>query len=639
MVKRLLRWVGVVAVLAVITGVGFSLYAHFLVDYSLENLELALASTQNESGSGSALKQNLYSGVVNDLLMEEAAEEDLDFKNLILLDLASKSLSGLNQKSNQDRAQLYLRHVVENKLPARSIILRMSDTLYHAISYLYRSFFSLGQYFRKVFSNPQEKPLQISSMLLLNEAQEKEKLWQLDEAAQFYQRYLELYPNRSDRAVVTVSLSQVLIKQKKWNSAEKLLRGVQLAYAGTDEAMVASSLLKKIDSLRKRQPLIDRYRRLAETEGDAAKRQEIQFKLALEYLFSYSIDNAEELFKQVQDSKDNTLRQKSKFYLGWIYKLRSQYDLSAGMLEKLENEPMLNPEMEIGLDAQLAHIYTEKNDSHSIIYYQKVSDKAQASSARDRAVWRSVAALEQAKLYYLTAKEVEDADKEVESVRNFLPANIQDSLLKNIKEASFSASRDRAFEYLLSPDFEKALPLFERVFKQNPKDAWAQSGMAAVYLLKKDKERAREIAEQAYKTRMDEYTASMLAYVHSLLGEDEQAAVYYENALKHNPDYIAARFNLAYSDLRLEHYDKALKRLRELDQSFGTVKNTMRSKILNNMGYALWRLGERSQAEKQFREAVAITPDLAEAKINLDKISAGLIPEQASAPQPISPKE
>ena len=42
--KRFLRWIALTAAFIVFAGIAFSLFAHFLVDYSLEDLELALSA-------------------------------------------------------------------------------------------------------------------------------------------------------------------------------------------------------------------------------------------------------------------------------------------------------------------------------------------------------------------------------------------------------------------------------------------------------------------------------------------------------------------------------------------------------------------------------------------------------------------
>ena len=149
-------------------------------------------------------------------------------------------------------------------------------------------------------------------------------------------------------------------------------------------------------------------------------------------------------------------------------------------------------------------------------------------------------------------------------------------------------------------------------------------------MLLSDLDHAQAYAEKGYRLGNDEYTTSVAAYVQSLRGEHERAAALYREAVEKNPGYIPARFNLAVEYLEGKKYREGLDILTELDRTFGDVKDLMRSKILNNMGYALWWLGDRDQAADRFRQALAVTPDFPDAKKNLELISLGRSPETAA---------
>ena len=97
--SRLVKGIVLVASFIALTTVTFLLYAHFLVDYSLENLGLALEVTDKNPEDTSQMKAHVYDNVVKDLVVDEATKQDIDFKSLALLELASRSLNEAIEKA------------------------------------------------------------------------------------------------------------------------------------------------------------------------------------------------------------------------------------------------------------------------------------------------------------------------------------------------------------------------------------------------------------------------------------------------------------------------------------------------------------------------------------------------------------
>ena len=145
----------------------------------------------------------------------------------------------------------------------------------------------------------------------------------------------------------------------------------------------------------------------------------------------------------------------------------------------------------------------------------------------------------------------------------------------------------------------------------------------------RDQARAREFAERGYELGPDQYTTSVLAWILTYLRQREEAIHLYRSALEFDPDgsYIPAEYNLAYLFLLDKRYREALDLLAALEMSFQGHTNIMRSKILNNMGYALWWLGDREKAKARFLEALRVTPDFEDAQKNLDAIRRGDVPQ------------
>jgi len=620
--------------LVILTSLLFFLYQRFLVDYSLENLEFALSVTRKDPGEASPVTHRIYSEIVHDLALEEASREDVDFKSLVLLELASRSFSEAVERAGYARARFYLSQVSETKLPIRSPFLRTVDSAYHGVQRLMRSFFSLVGYLQKRFlpSMPQiREPFEFSSLLLLSQAEEKERQWRLEEAADLYRKYLRLYPSRPDRGFVAISLTQILIKQRKLHEAQRLLRDVRLAFAGSEEGEIAARLIQKIDALRSRAVLIDQLERLLEVHRGTPLGEMIQFKLGLACLSSYQLARAQELFKKLEHAKEYSIRQKAKFYLGWIYKLNAQFDQGAEVMLDLLDDPELEREMGLGLQAQLADIYYQKRDvKKSLAFYEALSKEGKEDVLSKRAAseaWVAMSELEQSGIYFFDLGDSERALEHLSLVQEIFPSFRDFGVLKTeLQDASKVSLRDRAFQALVKRKIHLAWELFTKNLTYHPKDAWTHAGLATVYVLLADLRLADDHAKEGFGFGVDEYTSSVYAYVYGMLEGYGEAIRLYEKALRINPTYLPARYNLACMLLAIGRHGEALKILEALERSLANSRTVMLSKVLNNSGYALWWLGEHRQAENRFREALAITPDFDDAKKNLAAIEAGGVP-------------
>ena len=73
------------ATIGIIAGV-FTLYGNLAVDYSLQSLEFAFQVSQNQSmDKVTPVQQKIYGHLVQDIALEEAFRQKLDYKNRVLL--------------------------------------------------------------------------------------------------------------------------------------------------------------------------------------------------------------------------------------------------------------------------------------------------------------------------------------------------------------------------------------------------------------------------------------------------------------------------------------------------------------------------------------------------------------------------
>lgn len=635
---KVLRLIALVSALIAFAGVGFALYSHFLVDYSLESLEFALSATEKNPEVSSKMGSNVYKNLLNDLALEQVSQDSAEVKNLSMLELAARSFEETADRAGNQRAKLYLQQTAEARAPERGPMLRFFDEAYRYLRNFFYQVMKIIHYLKKQMSTEVEAPVDVSSYLILTQAEEKESKWQLDEAAELYRKFLDFYPEHPEHGFVSISLAHVLIKQKKYHEAERLLKGLVVGNAGVEEYQLALALLKKIDGFKRREAeILETERRLA-SEPEGRETDALRLKLALDYLYSYSIEKAQELLKGLQNAKDHSIRVKAKFYLGWIYKLQTQYDQGAQVLLDLSNETGLDRDMGLGVEAQLADIYYQQNDSvRSLEHYQKISETVQRSGSdavsqkASREAWSALADSEQAVIYYFDLGDREKAQESLNRLSGNLPEYSELTDLKSaLQEAAAMDLRDLAFVQLKKGRVYESLDLFKKKMKQDPNDGWTHSGLATVYVLLTDLYSAEEAARKGMSAKPDQYTSSVLGYVMAYKSRFEEAEEYYLDALKMDPEYIPAKFNLSGVYLTQKKYEDARVLLDELEQLFNDYQNIMKSKILNNKGYALWWLGEKKAALESFREALKVTPDFKDAKINLVYTESGQAPQQAT---------
>ncbi len=639
--SRFGKWLVLIGFIIALTTVTFLTYAHFLVDYSLENLGLALETTDQNPEEASPISDHVYRNLVQGLIIHEATQEDIDFKSLALLELAVRSLNEAMDKEGYSRAKIYLGEVAQIKLSERLPLLRMADFFYHFLRRVYHAQTSLWNYAKKTLFREKEEAIEISSQILLAKAEEKEKNWQLEEAAELYRKYLELYSDYPESPYVAIALANILIRQGKWTEAENMLGDVVRRAGGAKEGEMASNLLKRLSSLKNRSIQISQLKQLMPAYEGTPMGEKMQFKLALAYLSVDSLAQAQEAFRKLEKAQDTHLRQKAKFYLGWMYKLQSRYNQGTQVLLALLDEKEIDHELKLGLEAQLADIYYQNNNvEKSLSHYKSLSDKARENILERKAAmesWIGLAEIEQGVIYYFNIGDRVQAQKFLTQAGEFFVANPPLGILRQkLEDVPHLGLRDLAFRQLRARRVHVAFELFKRNLVRQPKDAWTHSGLATCYILLSDLRRARDYAEAGYRLMGDEYTASVLGYVLGFYEKYPQAIKYYQEAIGKNADYIPARYNLACMYLKIGQVQKALPLLLRLDMTFRRIKTTLRSKTLNNLGYTLWQLGSRKQAIKRFEQAMQITPDFMDAKKNLEQIALGGAPKGMNVPQTLA---
>ncbi len=625
-----LRRLFIFAAILCLPVVFFSLYTHFLLDYSLDSLEFALQMTHRKPEEVSTLGRKVYHSVVKDLILEEAFAENVNYENLALLELTARSFNESLGRQGYKNAELYLNEIVKNKLPGRHPILRFLDFLYLRFLDLHRSFSSFMEYqnARKAAKKQAASPaLEYSGSLLLTQAQASEEKKDLAKALELYREYLKFYPKSPDRGFVQVSISQILIQQKRFYEAENLLEDVQNNFKGQHEAEISQRLLRKIEILRKRQKWAKELERLLlkpESRNDLESEfLDLKLKLGISYFSLYEFERSKEIFEALSKSREARIRQKAQFYLAWLYKQNADFNQGEKVILGLLKDPLLDEQMNLGLHAGLADIYYQQKDiPKALAQYEDLSQKIQKKSLNHRAIyeaWAALAELEQAMIYFYDFSSLEETQKHLNLAKLFTFALSDFDFETMLKTHENMSLRDYAFSLLFQRKVTLAFEVFKKHLERHPEDAWAHSGIATVHMLMGDMNEARRSAQKGYKLKGDEYTASVLAYLYSLRQKDKTALILYTKAVRWNPEYLIARFNLGCVYLKLERFETAIQAFEKIDRAL-PLHRYMRAKVFNNMGYAYWGLGRQDKAVEKFKEALALSAKSQTAKDNLEQL-------------------
>lgn len=637
--QTFLRWLAAIFAVAILMGGFFALYSHFLVDYSLESLETAGRLAERGSVTTSATGKQVYRQLMQNVLLDEAAKEDADLRNLAFIQLATRSGADDAQGDYRSRYKFYLSEVQQEKNKKRFFLLRAIDLLHRQIEKVrgYAAYF--WSYVRGKLTVKKEVALDLTSAVLLSQAEASEKTGDFDRSVSLYEKYLERNPDDADSGYIRITLAGIKVKQKKWQDAEVLLRRTRRSFAGQEESRIADDLLHRIEILKAQWQELEKTERDLAQETQIRRTHQLKFKLGLINLRLERFDEAKGFLGQLDAIQDKDLQLKARFYLGWIHKLQQDYGVSEEILSVLADDPLIDEELRNGIKAELADIYYRQGDEKSSLqqYHSIAGDhcnEVNGESVLGQA-WVGLAELEKSFLYY----NVGDQVKAGESIGCLTDSYKGQSSLVEIQKASETGEGENiqltAFVNLQRGRVEQARQLFERSKAQEPDNYLNYSGLAMVDVLSSNLDAAQKSAQRGYQMKKTEYSASVLGYIMAFQNDPRAAIAFYLQAMEMNSSYFSARFNLASLYLKTRQYREALKHLLELERSMPDKESLMYSKVLNNLGCALWWVGKEDEAVARLELAMRVTPGYVDAELNLKQIRLERIPQPVTVPQRI----
>ncbi len=170
--------------------------------------------------------------------------------------------------------------------------------------------------------------------------------------------------------------------------------------------------------------------------------------------------------------------------------------------------------------------------------------------------------------------------------------------------------------YLWAEDYEKALPHFAEVVKQNPKhgDAYFQIGYCMARLGKYSD--AIEAYRRALGIKSDDVdTHNNLCVAYNMIGRYPEAIASCRQALQIKPDFAEAHSNIGWALHRLGSYQEAI------DSCLEAIRIKPDFAMAHyNLGNSYLALKRFNEAMDSFKQAIRIKFDYAEAHLNLGAV-------------------
>lgn len=178
--------------------------------------------------------------------------------------------------------------------------------------------------------------------------------------------------------------------------------------------------------------------------------------------------------------------------------------------------------------------------------------------------------------------------------------------------------------YLAVGDDEKGIACLEEAINQEPTLAAARRSLAKRYLALNDGVRAKlHIDELVRLDPQDAGARQQLGRAQMQQRMWKEAIETFALVVQQEPDNIYAHNNLGYSAIQIGELDLArehLERTLSLEPQQGYM--------LNNLGVTYERLGRQAEAHAAFARAAELSPRYAQAKLNRDRLQAGLTQDE-----------
>lgn len=191
--------------------------------------------------------------------------------------------------------------------------------------------------------------------------------------------------------------------------------------------------------------------------------------------------------------------------------------------------------------------------------------------------------------------------------------------------------------YHRTGDWRNNLLLFEAGVKASPNSTRTHSALAYEYSVQAENSKTPEVRQEFYSKSIEEFKKSLsifegnkegwynIAHTYDIMGEYNEAEIYYKKAIQMDPKAANAYNNLGAIYLRKKQFDAAIPLFHEavkLDKNYADP--------LGNLGAAYHFQNNFTEAIRYYEQALAINPGLQTVLNNIAKARQSLSEQQAS---------
>jgi len=577
----------------------FVFYNAYLVDKSLEILNISLEETVNAQSAASIEDVSM---LLRNALLNEVSKPDLDLTSITALDLASTIANESQSLHQLKTSQAAIQMVVKKKTDARFFLLQWLDRINHEMQ---RIFFFVEKMVMRLVKGAIEKPKPMVRYDLVRQAKELERSGSLEEARKAYAEFIGLNRGAEGIGLIITRLAFVEMKLGRYEEAKNSLAGVTSASNST-EIKVARNLKLQIDKLEKLQKeRVEFTKRMASIQ-DPQELQQAYYQLGLMSMELYDLKGSQEALKKSIDlDPTSETADKARFNLGFAYKMASQIKESADIFTAL-SQKAVSSDYQTASAIQLAS--TKQLSGDFVGAAKLLEEVSKTSTSAVTAVMTQYGA---GYVYLYNLNDLKQSQEAFEAAKR-LAARDKNARIIEIQRYETVPLREYAFDLFEHGKFPEAKDAFMTVLKTDKNDAWSHSGLALIYQLEGDRQKAAEFAERGYKIEPDYYTTAALAYVEEQLEHLDRAVELNKRSIKDKSDYLYPYYNLGHIYLTQEKYQLAmniLKQGRELAVKLGKKFPLLQT----NLGYSYFHLQEFDKAIEMFNEAIKIDPNLVDA--------------------------
>ncbi|MDD4909447.1 MAG: tetratricopeptide repeat protein [Candidatus Omnitrophica bacterium] len=582
-------------------AVFFSVYNKYLIDRSLQDMQLSLSQVKEAKEAKEADK---ISGLLDFTIIDEVSKEEISSRNVAYLTL-SKGIAGEKARPVQmEDLRFFLKEMITGKEAKRNTLAWLIDGVVTNAGKVKRGI--------RAFLNrlllPRAPAEAVTKAPLLDSAAQFESQGKFLEAVVLYKEFIETNPNAADINYIRLKMAQGMLKSGQYAGAKSACVKVLGRSTDNNEIDIAASLLAKINEITGIQKKIRSLQDKAAAVSAPKEQQMLYFKIGTLSQKTMNFQLSQDAFKKAIDIDPGSLiAQRAAFNLGWAYKLNAQHEESSRVFRQLLEE---HPASEFVDDSKFQVADNLKQQGKFKEALEILEELSRTSSDPDL---KNLSKFQTGYIQYYQTGEVGPAIKALEETGKEFSRTTLGERLTTAKTDLGRKYRLEGFNLLLKEDTEGARAQFKKAISVNPKDAKAYGEMARAYAMDRKFDTALDWSKKGIEADPgDEYPYAITARIYEQRGELSRAIEYYKESLQYTPNYPHVCYNIGVDYNLLEDYDKAIEFLEE-----GKKYAPDFAEIRNNLGYALWNKGDYYRAIEEYKKAIELKPDYADAMYNL----------------------